>query len=83
MKKENLEGILVELSKCLDLKIGLNVFIEWSGSLHPEFALNIWAPDIVDRLHCFEKKLGELGLTLRAQSRTGLWAIMMGGFGLS
>jgi len=62
MRKEEIRKVLDELSVCIELEMGLNVFIEQYGGLYPRFALNIWDSDMGERLPCIEKKLHELGL---------------------
>ena len=71
LRKEEVRGVLDEFSECVELKLGLNVFVEQYGGLFPEFALNIWYSDIGDNFPCVEGKLRELGLGYRFVERGG------------
>lgn len=72
MRKEEVRRVLAELSVCIELVMGLNVFMEQYGGLHPAFALNIAYSDVGERFPCIEKKLHELGLCHRCVRR-GDW----------
>ena len=69
LRKEEIRGVLAELSECVELKLGLNVFVEQSGGLYPSFALNIWYSDVSKKWSCFDRKLRGLGLSFRYVER--------------
>ena len=69
LRKEDIGGVLAGLSECVELKLGLNVFVEQYGGLFPKFALNIWYSDVSEKWTCVEGKLRELGLSFKYVER--------------
>ncbi len=67
--KEAIGDVLDKLSECLELKMGLNIYYEQTGGIYPDFKLNIWNPDISEKLTFLLMKLDELGLSYRYVER--------------